>query len=471
MKKIVLIIVLLIISSPGFARGLRGSQSIPATAETVTANLSSTSITIPANFMGISEENNDLIAGNVSGASGVSYTSLVGMLGTSGTLRIGGGTSDQLTPPALTQALANQVETNLTALGAGWSLIYGLNICADNISSTTTQAGYILNAVPNSNVSFQLGNEQPSGGCWTNTMANYISGWNSFYSSLTTSYPSMRFSGPDLFDGVNTGATSLQNYVSGLTPGESGLVLVTFHWYSGQTNENVAQLLGCTSKTNMDAGFVCSFPPASLTNFAAGKIQITEMNTVSIGGQAGLSNRFMSATYVINAAINASALGYSGFNIHSGCGTTGGLCPSEGSIYNPFVLLPDGNWTPRPLFYGMYLFSQIEGQVTTAYTLSGTGTVGAATTVGKNGNANILVVNNDVGKPVVITPAQSTSWSTATVLRLDPGSGAGCTDANPILGGGVIGESGAWSGAPYAISNGGTVTLQPCGAVLIEIQP
>jgi hypothetical protein len=132
----------------------------------------------------------------------------------------------------------------------------------------------------------------------------------------------------------------------------------------------------------------------------------------------------------------------------------------------------DNNFIPTPVFYGMYLFSKIQGQqtVTVAYS-NAVSFVQAMATKNGNGNANILVTNNDANNPVAIKPDQSNSWTTANVLQIKSATGSGCTDASVTVGGAAIGESGSWTGAAFALSKGQSFTLGPCESALIQIQP
>ena len=194
---------------------------------------------------------------------------------------------------------------------------------------------------------------------------------------------------------------------------------------------------------------------------------ITESFKGASGGLVGVSDRLAAAAWYVNEAIVFANIGWSGINTHNANQSIS--IPND--PYDPVVQQVDGNFGPGPIFYGMYLFSKIEGQQTAAVAVGGNANVNAIATKGGNGNANILVVNNDANGPVAVTPAQSSAWTTANVLKLSTSDGANCTSANPTVGGQPIGEGGTWTGAPYSIANGASVTLNPCEAALIQIQP
>jgi hypothetical protein len=205
-----------------------------------------------------------------------------------------------------------------------------------------------------------------------------------------------------------------------------------------------------------------------LTNtyaYGATPQRMSETNSICSRGQAGMSDRMMAAAWFVNTAIILANQGWTGMNIHSVW--TGGI-----GNYNPVFIAPDNNFNAMPVFYGMYLFSKIQGQqiAALAFTNSGTNIAGISTK-GGNGNANILIVNNDTVNPVSVKPNQSSAWTTANVLLVKDGDGNGCASSSPIVGGAAIGESGSWSGAATSINNGASVSIPPCGAALISIQP
>jgi hypothetical protein len=194
-------------------------------------------------------------------------------------------------------------------------------------------------------------------------------------------------------------------------------------------------------------------------------MRLTESNSMGFAsGGNGISNRLAAATWYLNEAIVMAAGGWSGINIHA-------AYHFVSAIYNPIVQLGDGNFGAGPIFYGLFLFSKIEGQQILPLAIGGNGNIQAIATKGANGNANILAVNNDVSSSVIVTPQQSGAWTTANVLVLQDGDGNGCASASPVVGGAAIGESGSWSGTPFSIANGGYVSIPPCGAALIQIQP
>jgi hypothetical protein len=101
--------------------------------------------------------------------------------------------------------------------------------------------------------------------------------------------------------------------------------------------------------------------------------------------------------------------------------------------------------------------------------LFGASSVKAISTKGSGANANILIVNNDTSYPLLAKPDQSHSWSTAKIYVIN--SSVGCIDTNPALNGYTIGEGGSWAGSPAILNRGASISIPPCGAALVQIQP
>lgn len=419
----------------------------------IVANLASASLTIPRDFVGWSIEPQDIGAGGIyTGTSPL--IRLARLLGPRGVLRVGGNTQDN-PGLALTQKMASDLAAFAAGLGPGWTLIFGLDGVANNSSLAVTQAGYIINAFGIDNVVFQIGNEpNESGQGWT-SQSQWTRIWNSYHPALVAMYPSIKFGAPDLYSGTST-ETALQSWVGGLTPGISGLTTLSSHFYPLGSGQTVKSVLATVDAHDFKGN----------AQYAPGKLRMTETNPIYNGGQLGISNTMTMDAWYLNLAITLASEGWQGLENHSVLTV---YAPwGRMAYYNPFVKQRDGNYSAAPIFYGMYLFSKIAGQQIVATNIpSGLGaTVKAISTKAANGRADILVDNNSSSAPLTFLPDQSASWRTAHVLLL---SGASCTDTAPTLGGAVIGENGAWAGAPVSIKRGETVTIPPCGAALIQI--
>ena len=437
-----------------------------------TANTASTGYTISSDFVGYSLNTSAVINGQFSGSG--SACSLAGLLGTNGVLRIGGVDQDTTpTAPALTQGIANGLESFRSCLGSGWKILYGLDLNVNSPSTAATQA-QMLQTASGSNMIFQFGNEPVDGGTWN--FSTYPTVWNSYYSAVNAVIPSAKYAAWD-----DQNYNQAQNVIPNLTIGLAGLQYVTQHYYDSPCSQSLppAQLISQALQNLQQPTGLASIGIFQNVQWAAAagiKTRMSESNSICGGGGLGASNLLMSSTWFLNMSIMLANNGFSGINIHnntwwpasSGSPTIGYVYPN---IYGPLQVNSDLTFSPGPIFYGMYLFSQIEGQQTIALSSNANFSNNAIATKGVNGNANIIVVNNDPFVAANITPMQINSWTTANVLKISTLDGQNCTSGNPIIGGQPIGKSGLWLGSPSSIGNGQSVMLQPCEAALIQILP
>lgn len=438
--------------------GLISSPGRNGAAAAVMVNTSGSGLTIPSSFIGVSVEVADLINGYYQGTNGTwpsnssasSFVSLIQLLGSNGVFRFGGASSDTATPPALTQNIANNAQTFLAGVGSGWvsNVIYGLDLFANNSTTAANQAGFLATAFGASHMTFQFSNEPLSSGHF-GSIGAYQTAWNAYYTAVTGAVASANYAAWD-----DTDLQDASTIIGGLTPGLSGLASVSYHRYGVGTT--AAAVISYVNQWNFFVSTNASYLGSSVS-----KQRFTETNTLGNRGVVGLSDTLMAATFILTESIQLANYGYAGLNVHNvyagGFGT-----------YNPFIQNADGNFSPGTIFYGMYLFSQIEGQQILPSSVAGNGNIVAIATLRTASKANILIVNDDVYNSVPVTVNQSAAWSTATVLQLKGNSA--CGEKSPTLGGQVIGESGVWSGTTTTISNGQAVTLGPCEAALIKVQ-
>lgn len=436
------------------------------TAVTLRADLSATGYAVPSNFVGFSFEVGDLVAGYFTAAQ----TTLVGllhMLGAHGHIRFGGNSSDSAPPPALTQDLANSLHAFVTAIGAGWTpIVYGLDGCYYNVSPgdatriAAAQAGYLAKSFRASNVVFQFGNEPVNYGTGCFTASAYSAMWQATYTAVAGAVSGAKYAAPD-----DNGAPNAKALVTSLKLPLSTLYAVTQHWYFSGGTPSLPQLLRSVP-ANTRTPTADLRLPQYFSGVGGVKVAMTEANTISGGGKHGISDVMAAATWYIDLAIALANAGYSWVDTHNRFVTGGN---NGNAWYNGIIHEQNGDFRAGPEFYGQYLFSKIEGEVTVNLeAVSGDeANLTAIAAMNETGNANILIVNNDTDRSVAVTPDQSATWRDGSVLLMH---GDGCGDPHPIVGGAAIGDGGAWRGSTAAISYGGTVTLGPCEAALVSIQ-
>jgi hypothetical protein len=435
--------------------GSTTGAGLASTQATVSANLAITGPTIPLTFIGISTENQDLINGFFQGTTGnaASFIGLANLLGANGYLRIGGGSADFGTPPALTAGICTNLASFVAGLGAGWKVIYTLDAVANNSATAATQAGLLATALGATKVIFQYGNEPVTSGHF-NT-GTYTTMWNAYQTAVVATVPSALVAAPD--DGLIAGNGN-QTEVASLSVAVSAMSFVTLHSYEYGSPTTLTNASIPISNWRGTTRFQINSinPWAGVTN-----MRVTEGNMISNKGQAGMTDRLMHAAYTALKYSDLAKLGWGGYDTHN-------FYAAPQANYNSMVQQVDGGFSPGASFYAQYLFSKLLGQ--TIVNSSVTGNISAICTQRVSGKANCLVVNLDQNNATTLVPSQSSASSTANVLQANAGSGNGCTDSIITVGGQSIGEGGTWSGAPFSINSGSSIRLGPCEIAEIEFQ-
>ena len=416
-------------------------NSAVAQVVTVTAHQNSPGPTIPADFIGISSEWQDFVSSNIYTPSNTSLINLLKLLGPKGVWRIGGGSADNDPPLQVTQKIANEVGAFASAIG--WNLIIDLNARA-SADVDAQQARIWSSGAPNQNIAFQVGNEPEyifnrDGQAWANN-------FNATYNKVSNT----NWAGPD------TAGLSLIGWADLTIPTSAGMKYVTGHKYSWVNHGDL----------NLTPDRVTA--DAVLPNLPG--TRLTEWGIVADGGLNGVTNTLVAATYYLKLAQSAITNGFTGLNPHNVLVPEqwGDGQPPRLAYYNQVEQLPNGEWGPAPMFYGMWLWSQLVGQQTIATTAPDLDSLASITaTNGAGGNANILVVNGDTANQVVVRPRQTSSWSYANIYIV---SGNSCTDPAPTLNGHKIGAGGVWSRTAKVITKGRSIAIPPCAAALIEMQ-
>jgi hypothetical protein len=435
-----------------------GGVSYPVS-QTVTTNLASTSSTIPNGFVGISIRfataysvpNYTKPVLDVYTETNTSLISLLQLLGTDVQFRLGGTAGDDGNNfPNPTQANVNHVAAFVNAISAQ-PMLFQLPLHINQPTNSVALLGMQLAATPSVSTIVEFGNEPDAYGV---SVATYHSLWNTLYSDVIASYPSSILDAPDVSNLAN-----MATYTTGLTPGKAGLHWVTSHYYEANnlTVAGIGAMLATVGSQNYTSNVAYS------SNF-----KMNETNIATGQTNVGVVDGLTGTAWFLEEAIQLAKAGAQGLNVWNGDVHSTGVTPIP---ENTYLRNNDGTYSPHSAFWGMLLFSKITGQTIAATTITGSGSANAISTVGASGNANQIIVNGSPVNTLSIKPAQSTAWSTATVLRVASSDGTGCLNTTPTVGGAQIGASGTWAGTPFTINNGDSFSLGPCEAALVQIQP
>lgn len=373
-------------------------------------------IPLPATFTGLSYESSQLSYPGYFSASNKELVTLVRSLGTTGILRIGGNTSDydDWVPEKMdrkdpgwggaagpdtgldinhhtrvTQSAIDELRTFLDA--TGWKLLYGIDLGHGSPESAADEGAYVVRVIGPALVALQVGNEADL--FYRNTIrkadygyADYYAEWRNFADAILKKTPNAPLAGPDI--------GNHNDWVEKFANQAPEVKLLTSHYYAE----------GPPTSPNADIPHLLAQHPTLAEHMkqlvAVGKAhnlpyRMSEGNSCYHGGKAGVSDVFASALWGADFMMMLAVLGVVGVNFHGG--GQGFYTPiAGGSASTPL--------NARPLFYGMLLFREFQGNAITSCDLNTAG-VHATAYVSRNdhGRLKLAIINKDEDRELRLT--------------------------------------------------------------------
>ena len=353
----------------------------PTTSPPVAVHVSDTAVgrPIPPGFVGFSFEYQAIreYTGSNPRAINPVLVQLIRNLspGQSPVLRIGGNSADETwwpihairCTPGITYTLTPSwlATTRALAVKTGGRLVLDLNLKLDSAAEASAEARAFQTGIGLSNIeAFEIGNEPEL----YPITPYYYEGPNTFpifprprtyhfhaYAQEMTAF-SKQVHGT-AFAGPATGSFAWLTHLGKLFAAEPGVKIVTYHRYP---------LIKCFTKPG-DPGYP-SIPnllnPAAARNLLQGAaryialahehhatFRVDELNSVACKGQAGVSDTFASALWMVDTLFAMVRSGVDGVNIHT--------LPEAN--YHPFTFEQvNGRWQAEvmPEYYGILLFTR-----------------------------------------------------------------------------------------------------------------
>ena len=348
--------------------------------------------TVPDDFLGISTEW-WLVPLLLDGDAGATSMQLLRNFADEGHrlgLRVGGNSQDQAwwnpggaaRPAGVSFDLGAATLSSLASVSAalGTRLVLGLNLALDDADNAAELAAAALAALPDRIDSFELGNEpdryvttgaRPSTYDWS----AYLDDRDRFHDAIAARVPGAAFAGPAL-----ASRAWLPKLVAAL-PTETRWSLVTSHVYAypgcaGSTPPQPLDLLSAHATSELAARYA---PVAVAAHQSGHRHRMAEMNSVSCGGLAGVSNVYASALWAVDVAFELFAAGLDGVNFHM----PGNYAAWDSSVH--------------PLYYGLRLFSlaTARGGRLLPLTVTSSSRVRAWATLGSDGQVRVALLNED----------------------------------------------------------------------------
>jgi len=422
------------------------AQSTPALAA-ITLHPEASGPHIPANFVGLSYETQQLADPGFFSAANHGLIAKLRALAPHGVLRIGGNTSDVgwwqatpasqqpplpanvtlITPPGarppvdLAYAVTPEAVRNLRAFldATSWSCLYGINLGTSTPQRAAEEAAFVASTLGSRLEYFQVGNEPDlfyhrfrEKAAWN--VDAYLEEWLAAADAVRARVPNARFGLPDT-SGDPEWSSAIADRLAAM-PDRPDIAAISHHHYFGGPPSNPDVNIDSLLKPDSRVQHTAATMQAAATKLSAAvgtpvPWRLTEGNTCYRGGKPGVSDVFAASLWAADYLLTLATLGYAGANLHGGSGkdvadSLGGTLPVELLMPDPKALHPrpfytpiaeiSGHYVAEPVFYGMLFAQQFSGATLIPVDLD-CGAVNATAYAAKlpGGITQIAIINKD----------------------------------------------------------------------------
>ena len=460
---------------------LLGVEPVPAS---IIVHTDKPSLVIPADFTGLSTEKK-LLARDCFSADNQDLIALCRTLGP-GVFRIGANNVDSTFfkregAPPLESMQENRYVTDPRTIGpksvdaffdfaraAGWKIIYGVNLGANDPAMAADEAAYAWQVGAKEIVAIEIGNEPnlyPKGpkregirpGNWR--YPQYKEEFTAAYDAIKAKDKQIPITGPAVTKSTNWMPLFMADF-------KDRIALATSHVYHLSAPESDPQAQRFTSVEKLlgekyPDDWIIKLKDATSVGVP---YRVGECNTASGGGKRGVSNAFVSALWAIDFMFDVAQAGGQGVNFHGSF---------TANNYSPIVFdKKSSRYVPAPMYYGMLFFSRAAQGRLVASELKTDANFITHSVLGADGKLRVTLVNKDLTKPVAASIAAGAQFTKGQALRLTAPSIDATSDVT--FAGAAVNADGTWAPKTtetLALSAGSTsVTLPPASAVLLILE-
>jgi hypothetical protein len=372
----------------------------------------------------------------------------------------------------------------------GAQYMVGVDFLDDDVTTAVTETQQLVAGLPHKAFkAIELGNEPDLYGAngqrsATWDYSEYLADYQKFAPAILAASDGVKLEAP-VWAGLTPGfMNNLNSFVAGQA---SQLAFVTVHHYPGGVcNGSTEPSDYLLTEAAVDGDMQPFTGPVEISQYmtaaqAAGiPFRIGELNSISCGGQLGVTNSFSSALWAMDISFAYANVGVSGVNF---------FAPGNPYTVNPYAPFDFTSTIGKggvrtysvrdinPLYYGLLLFAQAvqNNAQLLPVTLTTQGNIKAWATIDANRTIRLLLLNKDetASGPVSISLS---GYGPASVTRMTAPSYS--STAGVMLGGQTFDGSadGTLQGTAYSESNAAssgvyTVTLPAVSAALVTIQP
>lgn len=403
---------------------------------------------MPADFVGLSYEVQQLADPSFFAASNIGLIRQFKALAPRGVLRLGGNTSEfawwKATPgspePEHPQtrvvegepkpqyyAVTPEAVRNLAGFlkATGWTCVYGIGMGTNTSERAVEEAVFVTKTLGASLQYFQIGNEVDLFGRhlrdpkkWSSK--TYLEEWLALARAVDSRVSGVKFGMPDVASEVAWLTEIADLWPSIKNPLQ--VTTLTHHYYFGgppaNPEVNIPNLLKPATMARVQGSADTTIAAA---NKMGVRVRMTEGNTCYRGGKPGVSDVFAAALWSADYSLLLASRNYSGINLHGGAGksvanSVGGFLPGdillkeEGESPDHIVTRPHPFYTPiarfgseyvmEPVAYGLKFAGEfsgasfLQGDFTSQLQATGVDATAYAATL-PNGHVVVIILNKD----------------------------------------------------------------------------
>jgi len=371
---------------------------------------------VPANFIGLSYEIQQLSEPAFFSAANTGLIRELRSLAPHGVLRLGGNTSDigfwtptpgpipplpanvvlnanpgpgEKSPLALAYQVTPLAVRNLKAFldATGWTCLYGINLGTNTPERAADEAAFVAKTLGSKLEYFQIGNEpdllqhrfrDPK----TWSADKYFDDWLVLANAVRARVPSAKFGLPDTAGNPEWYAVVVTRLLA--TPNPPPVACLTHHYYfngpPSNPDVNIVKLLQPDPRVDhLAADIIAGAGRLSSGQHRTVPFRMTEGNTCYRGGKPGVSDVFASALWAADYLLRLASFGYAGVNLHGGDGkmvanSLGGTLPGDAIVlaehgdpashphpyYTPIAHI-GSQYIAEPVSYGMKFAGMFAG--------------------------------------------------------------------------------------------------------------
>ena len=329
---------------------------------------------MPADFVGLSYEVQQLSDPNFFSGSNAGLIGAFKALSPRGVLRLGGNTSEfaywkptpsspepehkqvrevEGEPKAQYYAVRPEAVRNLADFlkATGWTCLYGIGMGTNMPDRAADEAEFVAKTLGASLQYYQIGNEVDlfdrhlrDPGTWS--AKTYLAEWLAIARAVAARVPDAKFGIPDVAANASWLTQIADLWRSIENPPR--VTTLTHHYYFGgpATNPevNIPNLLKPATMAKVQK---TADTATTAANEMGVRVRMTEGNTCYRGGKPGVSDVFAAALWSADYSLLLASNNYSGINLHGGTGKS--VANSVGGFLPGDVLLKDKGESPEQI--------------------------------------------------------------------------------------------------------------------------